>query len=169
MRLAIPALGALLFAVPAAPQPPASPAPPGEPTAVSEPHIVLAPAEMKFVPSPPFFPPGMTQAFLSGDPTRPGLFTARARMPAGYRIPPHWHPGVEQLTVISGSMSVGMGDRFDEKTMRTLPAGGYAVMPAQMRHYVKAETDVVVEVHGVGPFAITYVNAADDPQKKPAR
>jgi hypothetical protein len=57
-----------------------------------------------------------------------------------------------------------MGDKFDAPTMKTLPAGGYTVMPPEMRHYLEAKTDSVLEVHGVGPFVITYVSAADDPR-----
>jgi quercetin dioxygenase-like cupin family protein len=90
-------------------------------------------------------------------------------MPAGYRIPPHWHPVAEHLTIISGRIAFGMGDKFDAAAMKTLPAGGYAVMPPEMRHYLEAKTEAVLEVHGVGPFVITYVNAADDPRTPPTK
>lgn len=54
--------------------------------------------------------------------------------------------------------------------MKTLPAGGYAVMPPQMRHYVLAKTASVLEVNAMGPFTLTYVNPADDPRTpKPAQ
>lgn len=135
----------------------------------TEAHVFLAPADIKFGPAPPVFPAGMTSAVLSGDPTQPGPFTLRARMPAGYRISPHWHPVAEYLTIVSGSIAFGMGGTFDEASMKTLPAGGYAVMPPEMRHYLEVKTDAVLEVHGVGPFVITYVNPADDPRHAPAK
>src|SRR5258706_1595587 len=108
--------------------------------AATEPHVVLAPEDIKFGPAPPVFPAGMTVALLSGDPAKPGPFTVRSKMPAGYRIPPHWHPVAEYLTIVSGSIAFGMGDKFDASTMKTGPAGGYAVMPPEMRHFLQAKT-----------------------------
>ena len=89
-------------------------------------------------------------------------------MPAGYKIAPHWHPTDEHVTVISGSFAVGMGEKFDQASMKTLPAGSYAVMPAEMRHFAMATTDTIVQVDGQGPFMLTYVNPADDPSKRTA-
>jgi quercetin dioxygenase-like cupin family protein len=87
-------------------------------------------------------------------------------MPAGYKINPHYHPTDENVTVLSGTFQIGMGDKFDESTMRALPAGGFVLLPAAMHHYAMAKTAAVVQVHGMGPFQLTYVNPADDPQKK---
>jgi hypothetical protein len=87
-------------------------------------------------------------------------------MPAGYTIKPHWHPTDENVTVLSGTFSLGMGEKFDKATMKDLPAGGFALLPAEMRHYAVAKTAAVVQVHGQGPFALTYVNPADDPSKR---
>ena len=81
-------------------------------------------------------------------------------------IAPHWHPTDEHVTVVSGTFALGMGDKFDKKQMKELPAGGYALLPAQMRHFAYAKTDAIVQVHGMGPFALTYVNPADDPSKR---
>ena len=130
-------------------------------------HTLAMPADLAWGPPPPFFPAGAKFVILFGDPGKPGPVAVRMQMPAGYRIAPHWHPGTEQVTVISGSVAFGMGDTFDEKTMKTLGAGGYAVMPAEMRHYVKAKTAAMIEVHGIGPFAINYVNPADAPNAAP--
>lgn len=129
-------------------------------------HVLLSAAELKWGPAPPALPSGSMVALLSGDPAQPGPFAIRTKMPAGYRIPPHWHPVVEHLTILSGDVALGMGDTFDESTMTTLGPGGYAALPPEMRHYLKARTDVVMEVHGVGPFVLTYVNPADDPRAK---
>jgi quercetin dioxygenase-like cupin family protein len=104
---------------------------------------------------------------LAGDPAAAGsAFTLRVKMPAGYKVPPHWHPADENLTVLQGTLMAGMGDTFDAAAMKTLTAGSFATMPKEMRHYVRAKTATVIQVHGTGPFAITYVNPADDPRTK---
>jgi quercetin dioxygenase-like cupin family protein len=89
----------------------------------------------------------------------------RAKLPAGYTVRPHWHPTDENLTVLSGELLAGMGDTIDESKMESMTAGAFARMPANMRHYVRAKTDTVLQVHGTGPFALTYVNPADDPRQ----
>ena len=141
---------------------------PAAPQATGSAHVLITPAELKWVPAPAKLPPGSMMAVLSGDPSQPGPFALRVKLPSGYRIPPHWHPAAEHLTVVTGTVAFGMGDTFDKAAMKALPAGGYAVMPAEMRHYVEARTAAVIEVHAMGPFAVTYVNPADDPITKPA-
>jgi hypothetical protein len=91
----------------------------------------------------------------------------RAVLPANYRIPPHWHPGVERLTVLSGTMYLGMGERFDESAGQALPAGSYAAMPAGMRHFAYTKGETTIQLGTNGPWAITYLNPADDPRPKP--
>jgi len=129
-------------------------------------HIMLAPAKVMWGAPPPVFEKGMSFTVVSGDPNKPGLYVVRAKVPAGYKIAPHWHPTDEHVTVLSGSIALGMGDKFDKAKMKTLPAGSYALMPADMRHYAMAKTAVTIQVHGQGPFALTYVNPADDPSKR---
>jgi ketosteroid isomerase-like protein/quercetin dioxygenase-like cupin family protein len=113
---------------------------------------------------PPVLPAGAKMAVVSGDPGKAELFTVRLQMPAGYMIAPHWHPTDEHVTVLSGTFGLGMGETFG--SVKDLPAGSYALMPADMRHYAKAVTATTVQVDGMGPFIVTYVNAADDPSKK---
>ena len=103
---------------------------------------------------------------LSGDPGKPGIFVVRLRMPAGYRIAPHWHPTDEHVTVISGTFSVGMGEKMDKAALKTLPVGGYVLLPAEARHFAMATTAVIVQIEGPGPFVLNYVNPADDPSKR---
>ena len=91
----------------------------------------------------------------------------RLKMPAGYKIAPHWHPTDEHVTVVSGTFALGMGEKFDKATMKGLPAGGYAFLPAEMRHFAMATTAATIQVEGPGPFVLTYVNPADDPSKRP--
>jgi ChrR-like protein with cupin domain len=127
-------------------------------------HVIMAPAEMKWGPAPPVLPAGATFTVIAGDPGQAGPFAIRLKCPAGYKIAPHWHPTNENVTVISGTFALGMGDKFDPASMKSLMAGGYALMPAEMHHYAMAKTATVVQVHGMGPFALTYVNPADDPR-----
>jgi hypothetical protein len=103
-------------------------------------------------------------AVLKGDPSKEGPFVVRAAVPAGYQVMPHWHPTAEHLTILAGTVGLGMGDVFDKSKGSTLGVGGFAAMPADMRHFFWAETDAVFQVHGNGPFAVTYVNPADDPR-----
>ena len=131
-------------------------------------HIMMAPAETKWGAPPAVFEKGMSFSVVSGDPSKPGLYVVRAKMPAGYKIAPHWHPTDEHVTVLSGTFALGMGEKFDKASMKKLPAGGYALLPADMRHFAMATTAATIQIHGQGPFALTYVNPADDPTKRAA-
>jgi quercetin dioxygenase-like cupin family protein len=107
---------------------------------------------------------------VSGDPATTGApFVMRLRYRGAVRIPPHWHPADENITVLSGTFMVGMGERFDEMSATELQAGAYALMPKKMPHYAWTKGDTVVQVHGLGPFTINYVNPADDPGKTTGR
>lgn len=128
-------------------------------------HVVLTPGELKWGPAPPVLPKGGTVVVLSGDPGKTGPFALRLRMPAGYKIAPHWHPTDEQVTVLAGTFALGMGEKFDPTVMKTVRVGGYALLPAEMRHFAMARTATTIEVHGMGPFVLNYVNPADDPSK----
>jgi len=129
-------------------------------------HILMAPAETKWGDPPPVFEKEMSFTVVSGDPGKPGLYVVRAKMPAGYKIAPHWHPTDEHVTVLSGTFALGMGEKFDKASMKDLPAGGYALLPAEMRHFAMATTAATIQIHGQGPFVLTYVNPADDPSKR---
>lgn len=125
----------------------------------------LQAAEIKWGPVPPVLPAGAELAVLAGDPASTGEVVLRLKMPPGYRIPPHWHPTDEHVTVISGALAFGMGDKLDKKHSKMLTAGGYALAPAHMNHFVWTKKGAVVQVNLMGPFQITYVNPADDPSK----
>ena len=111
-------------------------------------------------------PKGAEIAVLSGDPSKDGLYVVRLKVPDGYKIPAHNHPTTEYVTVLSGNFHLGMGDKLDDKSGIELTAGGYGEAPAKMNHYAWASSSSVIQVHGQGPFAITYVNPADDPSKQ---
>ena len=121
--------------------------------------------DTKWGPAPAVFPAGAQMAVLQGDPSSNALFTVRLRFPDNYRIPPHTHPTDEIVTVISGTFRVGMGNAFAAKDMMTLSGGGFVIAPAGHAHFAAAQGTTVVQVHAMGPFAMTYVNPADAPRK----
>jgi mannose-6-phosphate isomerase-like protein (cupin superfamily) len=120
---------------------------------------------LRWGPGPPSLPPGSRLAVVRGDPGKPGPFTMRAALPDGYRIPPHWHPTRERVRVIEGTLLFAHGSRWDDKKLAPLSSGGRITVPAGHRHYVEAKGNTVIEVRSTGPFAVTYVNPADDPRK----
>jgi quercetin dioxygenase-like cupin family protein len=97
------------------------------------------------------------------------LFTIRVKLPDGYKVPPHWHPSDENVTVLQGMLLVGRGEKFDPASAEELPAGAYMRMPRTMRHFALARGETILQVHGIGPFEIHYVNPADDPRKPGGR
>lgn len=128
---------------------------------------VFTPDKISYGPVPAFVPPGAQLAVLEGDPSASsGDFTIRIKMPDGYRIAPHWHPKRENVTVISGTFKVGMGDTFDDAKMGSFGAGSFAYMDPSMHHYAMASGETIVQVHGMSPLAFNYVNPGDDPSKK---
>lgn len=130
------------------------------------PHVLQPPTAMKWTAGPPSLPPGTQVAMLEGDLAKEGFFAVRLKLPAGYRIPPHFHPVQERVTVIEGTFRLGMGDKVDEKGLRDYPAGSYLSMPAGMRHFAETTTGTVLQLATIGPWGITYVNPADDPRRQ---
>jgi quercetin dioxygenase-like cupin family protein len=130
-------------------------------------ELVAGPDAVKWGPVPPSFPKGAMIAVLAGDPFKEGRYVVRLKMPANYKLPAHHHPTTENVTVISGSFHAGMGGKLDVDKGQSFAPGGFVSMPAGMNHYAWATTETVVQVHGDGPFAIVYVNPADDPSKTP--
>ncbi|HLY43582.1 MAG TPA: cupin domain-containing protein [Terracidiphilus sp.] len=132
----------------------------------SEKHA-FTPDSVPYGPAPAFVPAGAQLAVLEGDPSAStGDYTIRLKMPDGYRIAPHWHPKRENVTVLSGTLKVGMGDRFDESKMGDFAAGSFAYLDPNMHHYVMASGEVVVQVHGMSPVQFNYINPDDDPSRK---
>lgn len=129
-------------------------------------HVFFKPGDIVWQEGPAALPPGSKMAVLHGDPAKSGLFTIRAVLPDGYRVPPHWHPTDEHVTVLSGTFHLGMGDRFDPASGTEMPAGTYGFMGAKMHHYAWASGETVIQVHAMGPFEVHYLNPDDDPRKK---
>jgi quercetin dioxygenase-like cupin family protein len=127
-------------------------------------HVQMTPAQLKWGDPPPGLPKGARLAVLSGDPGVAGPFTVRLKFPAGYKVAPHWHATDEHVTVLSGTMFLGMGEKYNRAEMKTMPVGSYVLLPAEMRHYARTGTGATIQIHGNGPFTITYVNPEDDPR-----
>lgn len=129
-------------------------------------HIMVMPKDIKWVDAPPGLPPGSKAAVIEGDPGVTGLFTMRAKIPANYKIMPHLHPADEHITVIKGSCYMGIGDKFDKKSAKMMPTGAFAVMKTGTHHYFFTNEECIIQLHGMGPWGITYINPADDPRNK---
>ena len=130
-------------------------------------HVVVRPDAIKWGPGPASLPSGVQMGVLVGDPTKAGVpYVIRAKLPDGYKVPPHWHPHDENITVVQGTLLLGEGEKIDPTKAEKLPAGSYARMPKTMRHFAMAEGETIIQLHGIGPFEIHYVNPADDPRKK---
>ena len=129
-------------------------------------HGIFPPDAVQWKDGPPSLAAGAKFAVLEGDPTKEGLFTLRLSLPDGFQIQPHWHPAVEHITVVSGTFNVGMGDTLDQTKGTPLPAGTFAYLAPQTHHFAWATGPTVLQLHGVGPWQINYLNPADDPRKK---
>jgi len=122
-----------------------------------------APAALKWGPAPAALPGGAQMAVVSGDPGKKGMFVVELKMPADYAVPPHWHPTDETVKVLSGKLHYGMTDKL-MTSAKTLTPGHSVTMTAKMHHWVHAPAPATVQVSGMGPFQITYVNPKDDPR-----
>ncbi len=133
---------------------------PKKPASMTD-HIIT-PDMLKFAPAPPVLPAGCEVAGLNGDMSKKGSeFTVRLRVPDGWKIPPHFHPAEEHVTVIQGAF-------WNEAALKEMPVGGFHAIPKRVHHYGMAKGQTIIQLHGVGPWGITYVNPSDDPSKKAA-
>jgi len=128
-------------------------------------HTFVAPSDLTWA-DVPAFPPGAKIAVIEGPLNEAAPFTVRIKLPADFKVPAHWHPAIEHVTVISGTFNVGMGDKLDPAKTQAVPVGGVAIMQAKMNHFAWTKEETILQVHGVGPWAVNYVNPADDPRKK---
>jgi len=130
-------------------------------------HVMLfTPGDLTWTAGPPALPPGASIAVIEGSFNNPGPFTVRLKFPANYRIAAHWHPIKVNVTVISGTFNMGPGNKLDTKKGKMLPAGSIFQMPAKIHHFGWTSEETIIQIHGIGPWGINYVNPADDPRKK---
>lgn len=127
-------------------------------------HGLVAPGDLKWsdVPS---LPAGAKLAVIEGPMNQAVPFTVRLKFPANYRLPAHHHPAVERVTVLSGTFHMGMGERFDRKGTVPVQPGAIMIMQPGTPHFAWTDAETVVQLHGTGPWGITYINPADDPRK----
>jgi len=130
-------------------------------------QIFDSPKDVKWGPVPPMLPKGGQLAVLDGDPMKEGSpFTVRLKMPDGYKIAAHSHPTDENVTVMSGTLGAGMGDKLDHAKGQLIKTGGFVRMPQGMHHFAWAKGPTTVQIHGIGPLAFTYVDPAEDPRNQ---
>jgi mannose-6-phosphate isomerase-like protein (cupin superfamily) len=141
------------------------------PTAQAAAHaastIVAHAASLNWTDGPGSLPAGAQVVVLQGNPAEAGPLMLRLRFPANYRIPPHFHPVIEHVTVLSGTLYIGMGEEVDRSKAVALPAGSFGVVPVEHAHYAFTTNEpVTIQLHSTGPWGVTYVNPADDPRKR---
>jgi len=122
--------------------------------------------KLNWMAGPPSLPSGVQMAVVAGDPGKKRMFTIQLKMPADYAVPPHSHPTGEVVKVISGKLHYGMSDKLSMAEAKTLIVGHSVTMKAKMNHWVHAPAAATVQVSGMGPFQITYVDPKDDPRRK---
>ena len=128
--------------------------------------ILVSPADINWVDAPPALPAGAKVAVIQGDPKSEGAFTMRVKLPADYKIAPHFHPDTETVTVLSGAFHVSMGDTFDASKAKSLGAGSFAALPKKSPHFAFTKEETIIQVNAHGPWTLTYANPADDPRNK---
>jgi hypothetical protein len=128
-------------------------------------HLMVEANDLKWA-DVPTLPPGAKVAVIEGPPNEAVPFMMRLKFPANYKIPAHWHPAIEHLTVLSGTFNMGIGDKLDPTKTKALSAGGVMIIQPKIPHFAWTKEEVMVQVHGVGPWGVTYVDPADDPRKK---
>jgi quercetin dioxygenase-like cupin family protein len=129
-------------------------------------HTVVHADAVTWGPAPPSLPPGAQAAVLLGHPAKEGPFVLRLKFPAGFVVPPHRHSKDELVTVIAGAFAISSGEKIDRASLKALPPASFIHLPSGMAHYAWAEAESVVQINGVGPFDVTYVDPKDDPRKK---
>ena len=129
-------------------------------------HVIQEVKEAKWGPAPPLLPPGAEMAVLSGDPTKAGAYSVRVKFPANYAVPAHSHPTDENVVVVSGAVTFGMGDKLVKGAAgnKTLRPGGYFLASSNMNHFAYTTVESTIVLYGQGPVEFKYVNPADDPR-----
>lgn len=128
-------------------------------------HLMLTPSDLVWT-DVASLPPGAKVAVIEGPLDEAKPFMIRLIFPANYKVPVHWHPAIEHATVLSGTLNMGAGDTFDKSKTKPLSAGSVSIMQPNTNHFAWTKEETVLQVHGVGPWAVNYVNPLDDPRKK---
>jgi len=127
-------------------------------------HKMIMPQDLKWADT-PSLPPGAQAAVLEGPMNEAVPFTVRLKFHANYKVP-HWHPAIEHVTVLSGAFHMGLGEKFDPKALHKLGVGAMMIMEPKTPHFAMTKEPTIIQIHGMGPWAVNYVNPDDDPRKK---
>jgi quercetin dioxygenase-like cupin family protein len=115
------------------------------------------------------FPPTVRLAVVVGQPSEPGPFTIRVKVPRGVKLMPHQHPEDRVYTVISGVFYIGLSDQFDPEKLQAYPPGSVILLPGNTSHFHWAKSsEYVTQVTAIVPLGLEYVSANDDPRNNNA-
>jgi quercetin dioxygenase-like cupin family protein len=128
-------------------------------------HQSVRASDLKWSPV-PSLPKGAQIAVIEGTMSQAVPFTVRLKFPPNYTLPAHTHPAVERVTVLSGIFHMGMGEKFDRGATQPVHAGDMMIMQPGTVHFAWTDAETVVQLHGTGPWGVTYVNPNDDPRKQ---
>jgi quercetin dioxygenase-like cupin family protein len=131
-------------------------------------HTVVSADKVVWNPGPPTLPSGAQIAVLHGSPAKEGPFVIRLKFPADFQIAPHRHSKEEHVTVISGRFGMATGEKLDRQAAPLLQPGSFVRIPQGAAHFAWTDQETVVQINGVGPFDVIYVNPDDDPRKRKA-
>jgi len=121
-------------------------------------HEIVSASDLKWTP----IISGWELAVVSGNPDKDGEpFTIRFRGADGAKVPPHWHPTDENVTVLEGTFMVAVGDKYDEVHLKPMTAGSFLTMPKEMHHFARAKGKTIIQAHGIGPFKVNWVNPSE--------
>ena len=126
-------------------------------------HRIVLPSDLKWM-DVKSLPPGAKVAVIEGDPNKEGLITIRIKLPGGYKVAPHYHGTVERSTILSGTLYIGMGEKFEPQKAQAMPPGTVLLMPPKQPHFALTKDEVIFQLNVMGPWTVTYVNPADDPR-----
>ena len=128
-------------------------------------HTIVDADSIKWGPGPASLPRGVQAATLLGSPAKEGPFVLRLKFPAGFVVPPHRHSKDEFVTVLSGGFAISSGGKLD-RSVKPLKAASFVHLPAGMPHFAFTAEETVVQINGMGPFDVTYIDPQDDPRKQ---
>jgi quercetin dioxygenase-like cupin family protein len=125
-------------------------------------HQMTSPSDLKWTPVPAIA--GAQIAVIEGPMDQAGVpFTARIKFAPNAKVPAHWHSTIEHVTVISGVLNMGVGDKLDTSKTQALGPGSISIMQAGTHHFAWFGEETVLQLHGIGPWTVTYVDPSDAP------
>lgn len=125
--------------------------------------IMVSPSDLKWADA-PSVAPGAKMAVIEGILKEAVPFTIRLKLPAGTKLPLHTHPAFERVTVISGTLYLGIGEKFEPKNTKALGVGSVAIMPVGTKMFAFTKKETIIQLHGTGPWGIHYINPDDAPK-----